>query len=169
MCSALLKESIISGPNLIYGDIQTTSIQLPPEWAAGTGIGGLNDSPFVTLRLLCLNPHHSVPVRIFVHLCHRIWQLVSWMAFFPLMSLKDSECHMCRWYGVVLCEYWLLRLCVGMESVSEALQLTDSLSWKKKNESKPTSLVQAEPKKLWFFSPEKLKSHKIDIPYSTSK
>lgn len=114
LCNALLKGNTVSGPNLICGHTQTTSVHLPPERAAGTGIASLNDSPFVTLTLLCLIPHHSVPFRIFVHLCHGIWQLTACElnGIFPLMSLKDSA-----W----LPDVRLLRSCVMWILTSAAL------------------------------------------------
>lgn len=90
------------------------SYTLLPHWAAGAGIAGLNDSPAVTLSLLCLMPHHSVPIRIFVYLCQGIWHRVSSILFFffpPVMSLKSSDCLLCRLHSIMSCECWLLQLC----------------------------------------------------------
>ena len=91
-------------------------------------------------HVLYLIPHHSVSIRIFFHLCHGIWQRVSWAVFFHWRLWRAlSDCRVCGLYGVVLCEYWLLCLCVGRQSVSEESQLTDSLSRQKKmKESQPS-------------------------------
>lgn len=77
-------------------------------------------------------PHYSVPIRIFVCLCHGIWQCVSSMRFFsPQWCLWRalSDCPLCRLHSIMPCECWLLQLCVVMLSGCTVLHLTDSLSW----------------------------------------
>ena len=107
------------------------------------------------LRSLPISVMESGSVRVecfFFHWC--LWRALS-------------DCQVCGLYGVVLCEYWLLWLCVGMESVSEALQLTNChgrKKWKQANQ-----LRAGWAKNAVIFSPDKLKSHKIGTPYSTWK
>lgn len=80
----------------------TDSCTLLPGWDAGAGIAGLDDSSAVILTLLCLTPHHSVPVKTFIHLCHEIWQQASSMVFIYLFIFSQwclrralSDCLLC--------------------------------------------------------------------------